>query len=448
MLVRLLFITMILNTVSITCNSQYSYPTDSINAISPKLKWWTDARFGMFVHWGLYSLAAGEWNGEIMRGNGYAEQINSNMKIPNAEYEQLASKFNPVDFNAKEWVNYAISAGMKYLIITAKHQDGFAMFHSKASGYNIVDATLYKEDPLFELAKAARKAGLKFGFYYSNARDYHVAGANWNTHGNTWDFTKQTEDDFKKYYYGLVFDQVKELLTNYGKIDILWFDVPYKITEQMSTDLKKHVLSLQPNCIINGRIGNNKGDYFSFGDNAIPDSVMKSPWEACVTMNDTWGYSKYDNNWKDYKQLLRLLIESVSKGGNFLLNVGPTGTGTFNKTTTSILTDIGAWMKLNHRSIYYCTSAPSNFKIPDKCMLTYNPEAKRLYIHLIDSQVSKLLLKGYQGKVKKACLLGNASDVKIANVPIFPDEQKNDLELILPKRTHKADLSVIELMLY
>ncbi len=208
MLVRLLFITMILNTVSITCNSQYSYPTDSINAISPKLKWWTDARFGMFVHWGLYSLAAGEWNGEIMRGNGYAEQINSNMKIPNAEYEQLASKFNPVDFNAKEWVNYAISAGMKYLIITAKHQDGFAMFHSKASGYNIVDATLYKEDPLFELAKAARKAGLKFGFYYSNARDYHVAGANWNTHGNTWDFTKQTEDDFKKYYYGLVFDQV------------------------------------------------------------------------------------------------------------------------------------------------------------------------------------------------------------------------------------------------
>lgn len=193
MFVRLFFITMILNTVSITCNSQNQSHVDSINTLNPKLKWWTDARFGMFVHWGLYSLAAGEWNGELMQGNKYAEQINSNMKIPNAEYDQLTTKFNPVGFNAEEWVNYAISAGMKYLIITAKHQDGFAMFHSKASNYNIVDATPYKKDPLLELANAAHKAGLKFGFYYSNARDYHVAGANWNTHGNTWDFSEQTD---------------------------------------------------------------------------------------------------------------------------------------------------------------------------------------------------------------------------------------------------------------
>ncbi len=446
--VRLFFIIMILNSVSITCHSQYQNHIDSINTLNLKLKWWTDARFGMFVHWGLYSLAAGEWNGEVMHGNGYAEQINSNMKIPNAEYDQLASKFNPVDFNEEEWVNYAISAGMKYLIITAKHQDGFAMFHSKASNYNIGDATPYRKDPLLELSKAAHKAGLKFGFYYSNARDYHVAGANWNTHGNTWDFSKQTEDDFKNYYYGLVFDQVKELLTNYGKIDILWFDVPYKLTGQMSSDLRNQVLSLQPDCIINGRVGNNQGDYLSFGDNAIPDRSFESPWEACITMNDTWGYSKHDNNWKDYKQLLKLLIESVSKGGNLLLNVGPTGTGAFDKNATAILTNIGAWMKLNHRSIYNCTSAPATFRIPDKCMLTYNPEAKRLFIHLIDSQISELLLKGYKGKIKKACLLGDSSEVKIANVSIRPDEQEDDLVLILPKRSYNADLSVIELILY
>lgn len=259
---------------------------------------------------------------------------------------------------------------------------------------------------------------------------------------------KQTEDDFKKYYYGLVFDQVKELLTNYGKIDILWFDVPYKLTKKMSSDLKNHVLSLQPDCIINGRIGNNMGDYLSFGDNAIPDHSFESPWEACITMNDTWGYSKRDNNWKDSRQLLKFLIESVSKGGNLLLNVGPTGMGFFDKSATAILANFEAWMKLNHRSIYNCTSAPATFRIPDKCMLTYNPEAKRLYIHLIDSQVSELLLKGYGGKVKTACLLGGTSEVKIANVPIENGEHKNDLILILPKGAHRANLSVVELILY
>jgi alpha-L-fucosidase len=437
-----------LSTINLTSNSQYISHIDSAKEARLKLKWWTEARFGMFIHWGLYSLAAGEWNGEIMRGNGYAEQINSNMKIPNAEYDQLASKFNPVGFNAEEWVNYAISAGMKYIIITAKHQDGFAMFHSKASNYNVVDATLYKKDPLLELANAAHKAGLKFGFYYSNARDYHVAGANWNTHGNTWDFSKQTEDDFKNYYYGLVFDQVKELLTNYGKIDILWFDVPYKLTERMSSDLKEYVLSLQPECIINGRIGNNQGDYVSFGDNAIPDRSYESPWEACITMNDTWGYSKYDNNWKDSRQLLKLLIESVSKGGNLLLNVGPTGMGVFDKNATAILANIEAWMKLYHRSIYNCTSAPATFMIPDKCMLTYNSEAKRLFIHLIDSQISELQLKGYDGMVKKACLLDDTSEAIIANVPIRHVKRESDLVLILPKEIYKADLPVIELTLY
>lgn len=452
MFVRFFYVFIMLNTISLTGNSQHQNHIDSVNAANLKLKWWTDARFGMFIHWGLYSLAAGEWNGELMHGNGYAEQINSNMKIPNAEYDLLASDFNPTDFNAEKWVGYAVRAGMKYMIITAKHQDGFAMFHSKASGYNIVDATPYKKDPLSELAKAARKAGLKFGFYYSNARDYHVAGANWNTHGNTWDFQEQTEDDFKSYYYGLVFDQVKELLTNYGQIDVIWFDVPYKLTEQMSIDLKRHVLSLQPNCIINGRIGNNKGDYVSFGDNTIPDSPYTFPWEACVTMNNTWGYSKHDNNWKSSGQILTLLIESVSKGGNFLLNVGPTGTGLFDKNAVAILSNIGAWMKLNHQSIYNCTSAPKSFKVPGNCISTYNPATKRLYLHLLDSSVSGILLEGYKGKVKNARILGSLAEVKITNAPIGhnnPEKYRgeDDLELTLSGGFSGTNLPVIELSL-
>ena len=419
--------------------------------IAEKLRWWTDARFGMFIHWGLYSIPAGEWKGEVMPLRKYAEQINLAMKIPNAEYEQLADEFNPVDFNAEEWVNYAKKAGMKYMVITAKHQEGFAMFHSKVSAYNVVDATPFNRDPISELAAAAKKAGLKFGFYYSNARDYHVAGANWNTHGNTWDFPPQSEEDFKAYYYGLVFDQVEELLTNYGEIDVLWFDVPYKLTEQMSKDLKSHVLSLQPNCIINGRIGNNMGDYFSTGDNAMPDSVIKNPWETCVAMNGSWGYSKHHHDWKSSNTLIKILIESVSKGGNYLLNVGPTGLGSFDDNSNRILRDIGNWMKANSSSIYNCTFAPEGFKVPDGCLLTYNPEKNRLYVHILEKPSKELCLAGYRGRIKKARWLNNSTEIIITDGSsvenTLSSKGNNNLNLILPEGISEVNIPVIELIM-
>jgi len=416
-----------------------------------KIRWFTDARFGMFIHWGLYSIPAGEWKGEVMPLNKYAEQINLAMKIPNAEYEKLANEFNPVDFNADEWVDCAVKAGMKYMVITAKHQEGFAMFHSKFSDYNVVDATPFKRDPLSELAVAARKAGLKFGFYYSNARDYHVSGANWNTHGNTWDFLPQSKEDFKAYYYGLVFNQVEELLTNYGKIDIMWFDVPYKLTEQMSKDLKAHVVSLQPDCLINGRIGNNLGDYFSTRDNEMPSGRIEEAWETCVAMNGSWGYSKHHHNWKSSKQLIETLIESVSKGGNFLLNVGPTGQGSFDDNSMEILDDIGIWMKSNSSSIYNCTYAPEEFKAPEGYMLTYNAEKERLYIHLIENRSKELCLPGYRGKIMKAKWLYDSSEIRIADKSQVDDSMrvvdKDNLYLILHEKMSELNIPVIELVL-
>ena len=317
-----------------------------------KMDWWKDAKFGMFIHWGLYSQLAGEWKGEAMKGRSNAEQIDLIMKIPNAEYEKTANFFNPVQFNAREWVKIAKEAGMKYMVITAKHQDGFSMFKTSYSDYNIVDATPFAKDPIAELAKECRIAGIKFGIYYSQARDYHVAGANWNTHGNTWDFPPQTQEDFESYFYGKVFHQVKELLTNYGDISLMWFDVPYKTTNKMSRDLRSLVLSLRPQCIINSRIGNDEGDYVSLPDREIADKSVDFEWETCATMNDTWGYSKYDNNWKSVKTLVYQLVDVVSKGGNYLLNVGPTGEGLIPGPSIVRLKEMGSWINVNREAIF------------------------------------------------------------------------------------------------
>jgi alpha-L-fucosidase len=304
--------------------------------------WFKDAKRGMFIHWGLYSQLAGEWKGKAMTGgNKYAEHINLNMRIPNVEYEKVAREFNPVRFDAKEWIGYAKEAGMKYFVITAKHQDGFCMYDTKLSDYNIVMATPFGRDIMPELAEECKKAGIRFGFYYSNARDFHKSGANYNTHGNTWDFPAQTEKDFEEYYYGYAIPQVKELLRNYGDVSVMWFDVPYKITPNMSADLRAAVLKAQPGCIINSRIGNGMGDYFSMEDNNLPDKAMDEMFEYCITMNDTWGYSKHDNNWKTPRQINDIAEKVIGKRGNMLLNVGPKGDGSFPAEAVEILKKFG-----------------------------------------------------------------------------------------------------------
>ncbi len=263
-----------------------------------RLKWWTDARFGMFIHWGIYSVPAGQWNGAPVSGLG--EWIMFRGRIPVHDYEKLASQFNPVKFNADEWVAIAKNAGMKYITITSKHHDGFAMYGSKVSKYNIVDATPYHHDVIKDLAAACQRAGLKLCFYYSQTQDWHEPDGI----GNTWDFPDDAKKNFQSYYDQKVIPQVRELLTNYGPIGLIWFDTPRNITKQQSKQLADLVHELQPNCLVSGRVGNEMGDYDSAGDNQISVGTVKRPWETPVTMNDTWGFRKDDDHWKSTAVLI------------------------------------------------------------------------------------------------------------------------------------------------
>lgn len=298
-------------------------------------------RLGLFIHWGLYAIPAGEWKGQPMRGNGYAEQINNNCRIPNREYEPLAGLFQPQAFDAETWVRLARNAGMRYLVFTAKHQDGFAMFHSKVTDFNVVDATPFARDPLAEIAAACAKYDVRLGIYYSHARDFHCPGANWNDHGNTWDFSPQTEADFENYFESLALPQVKELLSSYGEIFLMWFDVPYQIPARLSRRLRDWVKGFQPECLVNSRIGNGFGDYESLGDNQLFSEAVTAPFEACVTMNETWGYSKHDEHWKTPAEVIRIAETVFQKGGNLLLNVGPDAQGSFPEPAVGILEALG-----------------------------------------------------------------------------------------------------------
>ncbi len=232
-------------------------------------KWWREARFGMFIHWGLYAVPAGIWRGKDIPGIG--EWIMHRAQIPVKEYEKLAGRFNPTGFNAEEWAQLAKDAGMKYLVITSKHHDGFAMFASKADPYNIVSATPYKKDPMKDLARACRKRGIRLCFYYSQDQDWHEPEAT----GNTWDWPKKTKRGFAEYLEAKVKPQLTELLTKYGPLGLIWFDTSRQITRAQSLDLKRFVHKLQPDCLVSGRVGNDVGDYGSMGDNQIPSGRVK-----------------------------------------------------------------------------------------------------------------------------------------------------------------------------
>jgi alpha-L-fucosidase len=286
------------------------------------LAWWSDARFGMFIHWGLYAEDGCFWKGQ----DGKSEHMMRHLKIPIAEYEKLTADFNPVKFNADEWVRIAKAAGMKYIIITAKHHDGFAMYDSKADSYNIVARTPFKRDPVKGLAEACRRAGLRFGVYYSLGRDWHDPDVPTRDgyRSNTWDFPDESKKVFSRYFERKVKPQVRELLTQYGPIAVMWFDTPEKISKAESEELVALIHQLQPECIINARVGNHLGDY-AVQEQKIPEAGDPKPWETCMTLNGHWGYHKMDQNWKPAETLVRHLVEVVSKGGNFLLNVGPTG---------------------------------------------------------------------------------------------------------------------------
>lgn len=318
----------------------------------PRLDWWREARFGLFIHWGLYAIPAGQWNGQAVPGIG--EWIMLRARIPVAEYEKLAEQFNPTRFDAEEWVSLAKRAGQKYLVITAKHHDGFCLYDSAVTDYDVVDATPFGRDPIRELADACHRHGIKLCFYYSQTQDWHHPDGD----GNDWDYD-ESRKNFASYIDTYVKPQVRELLTNYGPIGLIWFDTPKGISEEQSAELVKLVNEIQPDCLVNGRVGNHVGDYASTKDNVIPrEQMAHMDWETPATINDTWGYKSDDHNWKSAEDLIRKLVDITSKGGNYLLNVGPTAEGVIPEPSVERLEAVGRWLDTNGESVYGTQAGP------------------------------------------------------------------------------------------
>ena len=425
---------------------------DSAEKQITSLEKFDDMKFGMFIHWGLYAIPAGEWKGTYVRGIG--EWIMRRVPIPVEEYEQLAKQFNPQKFNAEDWSRLAKDAGMKYMVITAKHHDGFAMYHSKVSDYNIVDATPFDRDPLKELSESNANQGIGFGFYYSQAQDWHEP----NAAGNDWDFLK--ERDPAPYVQGKALPQIEELLSNYGKLALIWFDTPQLLTKEQVIELRQMVKNKQPDCLVNSRIGHGQGDYDQMGDNAIPTNVYsKNKWEIPATLNDTWGYKKMDHNWKQPRELIYKLSDIVSKGGNYLLNVGPTDEGIIPVESQQILREVGKWLKVNGESIYGTTpSLFYNDQIHWKC--TVKPY--RVYIHIVNWPGESIEIKGLLSKVQSAKFLANGQQVNIRqdeygvqlDLPsVAPDtynsvvvlEIEDDRAIVSPEYRHDFNRTVIPL---
>lgn len=314
-------------------------------------QWFRDAKFGMMVHWGLYSLLGGEWKNERMDEIG--EWAQEYFRIPGTEYRKLAAAFNPVYFDAEEWVRLAKDAGMKYIVFTSKHHDGFAMYHSKASDYNVFDATPFRRDPVEELAFACRKYGLRLGLYYSQDLDWaHPHGGGYRSGKiwcggkayltNNWDYPDDNAKDYSICFKEKIVPQVKEILTGYGDLCLIWFDVPVTLSGEQTDELYGLVKQYQPDCLVNSRIGNGRGDYDSAGDNEIPDSDAGDRLrESPCTLNDTWGYKSFDNNWKSPDVILELKNRLNARNINYLLNVGPDALGRIPGPAVKILEETG-----------------------------------------------------------------------------------------------------------
>ncbi len=311
------------------------------NEIAMALERFRKLRFGMMIHWGLYSVPAGTWDG--VETPWVSEWIMRKCKIPRQSYRQLAQRFRPDAFDADDWVQRARDAGMKYLVFTANHHDGFAMFHSRVSEYNIVDATPFGRDVLAELAESCRKHGLALGCYYSQDQDWYEAGGS----GNHWDFPEHTQEGFAEYLETKVKGQLRELLTNYGELLQIWFDTPVAISSEQSRMLKEYVHSLQPHCLVSGRIGHDLGDYRSNGDNIVPEEILPGYWECMGTTNGSWGYKACDRMWKSTPEILHNMMKVFAAGSNYLLNIGPDAEGRFPEAACSILQELGGWVRGN-----------------------------------------------------------------------------------------------------
>jgi alpha-L-fucosidase len=404
-----------------------------VKARTERTKWFLDARFGMFIHWGLYAIPArGEW-------------VRSVEKISNEEYQTFFDEFDPVDFNAAEWARAARAAGMKYAVLTAKHHDGFCLFDSALTDYKATN-TKAGRDLVREFLEAFRAEGLKVGLYYSlldwHHEDYPAYGDSYHPMRENEAF-KGREHHFERYVEYL-HGQVRELCTNYGKIDIMWFDFSYgeyQGEKWKATELVNMVRSLQPGIILDNRL-EASGEYSGSiktsnpsvysGDFASPEQIIPScgvtndagesiPWEACITMNNNWGYCSSDKLFKSSRQIVRKLVECVSKNGNLLLNVGPDARGVIPEESVEILRQIGKWMRKNGGSIYGCGT--TQFPKPEWGYYTGN--GRYLYAHVLEGSIGALALAGMNGKLRKARLLGDGSEIQLIK-PWNANEFKND----------------------
>jgi alpha-L-fucosidase len=400
-----------------------SAAAESATQKDARMKWWREARFGMFIHWGLYAVPAGVWKGERVKGLG--EWIMNDAPIPRDEYGPLARRFNPTQFNADEWVRIAKDAGMKYIIITSKHHDGFANFDSKVSDYDIVDATPYHRDAIKALASAAHRAGLRFGVYYS-IMDWHhpdAQGPNYPTYNSR----TATNPSFSRYVETYMKPQLRELITQYPEIDVLWFDGEWipDWSDGQGKALYDWLRSMRPSLIINNRVGHSRqgmagmsankdapGDFGTPEQRVPPEGLPGVDWETCMTLNDTWGYQSFDDGWKDSRTLVRLLIDAASKGGNFLLNVGPTAQGVIPSQSVSRLREMGDWMRVNGEAVYATSASP--YGLPAWGRYTVNPSSGRVYAHIFDwPKDRRLVLTGVKSKPSAAFLLADKKPLEV-----------------------------------
>lgn len=420
-----------------------------------RLAWWTNDRFGLFIHWGAYSQAARhEW-------------VKKKERISDEDYQKYFDHFDPQLYNPQEWAKLAKAAGMKYAVITTKHHEGFTLFDSEYTDYKVTN-TPYGKDALREWVDAFRAEGLKVGFYYSlidwHHPDYTIDRNHPQSAASDKAYKKLNKDRDMAVYREYLMNQVTEILTNYGKIDILWLDYSFPgdngkdKDDWGSVELIKQVRKLQPDILINDRL--DIKEYAGGWDFTTPEQFKvkewptyqgkQIPWETCQTFSGSWGYYRDELTWKDNKQLLGLLIESVSKGGNVLLNVGPTGNGNIDYRAESALLKMGDWMKVNGQSIYGCTQAPSEFQAPENSLLTYNPETNRLYIHLINYPLKNFAIQGLEGKVEYAQFLHDKSEIKITKPHGFwmkEEMAEGEINLSIPVNKPNVEIPVIEIFL-
>jgi alpha-L-fucosidase len=398
-----------------------------------KMAWWRDARFGMFIHWGVYSVPAGRYEGKKIPGLG--EWIMHDAKIPRATYQQFATQFNPVNYDPDVWVRLAKEAGVKYIVITSKHHDGFALFDSKAGDWNVVKATPYGKDLLKPLADACRKYGIRLGFYYSQANDWNNPGG--AAAGGHWDSTQNGSMD--DYIRNVAVPQVKEILTNYGDVAEIWWDVPTGMTKERAAQFLP-LLALQPGIVSNNRLGGGFQGDIETPEQYIPATgIPGKDWETCMTMNDTWGFKIDDQHWKSAETLIRNLVDIASKGGNYLLNVGPTSEGTFPEPIVQRLRSIGRWMNVNSEAIYGTSASPFAHLDWGRCTKKVYAGGATLYLHVFNWPADgRLLVPGLHNKALSAALL-------VGGIPLRTESTSGGLVILLPPHAPDSICAVIRL---